>query len=821
MALELSVTADLLRQETNIEQQLIVEISGIPLVFGAVTVTKLALYGDDIVFGQTGLLYGGIVADPDGRSYISLQGTTNQLTQQLDISKGGIGSVQKFNVTLIDKDQELTRAFQPGVNVSDLLSQEANVYIGFQGGAHPEDSVRIFNGIVTGQEASPGRWRISIDHPDFLKRQDLFTQVTTKLFGNISAGDLTITLDDASNLITPADAVDSYIRIGDELIQYTTITGPQLTGITRGALGTTAAAHSTGDEVTTFYTLSGDPIELALKIMLSDEGNNNFETGIEVSNIVQIDPSTQIANGILFPNRRLKDELGLELGDYISISGDAVPANNFTDRTIAAFVDHPQGQVIVVNGAALSVSVDSDAVAAFRSQWNVLPAGAGCAMKPSQVDVAQHNRMMTLFPSLPPYLLYIKDTITAKDFLAEQIYLPAGFYQVPRKARSSVAATIPPLVLDELVELNDSNIQKAARNAIKRQITKDFFNSVVYKFNVDTLEDEYLAGEIQVSNRSKNRINTGNRSLTITSDGFRDDVATRNYIKSQSKRFADRWQFAAESIRVETNYKTGAFLEVADIVLFGSSGLQIPDINTGSRDFIPRLMEVTNKSLDIRGRCSIELLDTGFGLDGRFGTISMASFIDTGATTSVIPLKKSFGTGEFELERDKWTNFVGQKIRIHSTDFTFDETVTYQQDDPSSLSKIIVDPPLSSAPLEDYVIDLPDYPTSADPAELSKMKSIHCFQTPQVTVTVGISSTVFEVAPADIDKFFTDAYIIVHTDDYSVSSTVDTLDDDVQVISVDTGTNRVTCGDLGFTPAAGYKVDLIGFADEGLPYRLI
>ncbi len=825
MSLELTAKATLLKNQTNVEQQLIVEIDGIPFIYGAVTVTKLAAYGDTIFFGDSGLVFGGITEEESGRSYITLDGTTRSINQQLEIEKGGIGSVQKFNVVFVDKNQEVTKAFSPGTHVSDILGRDANVFIGFQGGAHPEDSVRIFNGVVTAQEARPGSWKLSIDHPQFLQRQTIFQQVNTKLDGAVNDSVTSMVLEETGNLIVPQDAVRTYIKIDDEIIEYTTVdtNTNTLSGMTRARFGTIAASHDDEAEAVSFYRLQGDPIDLALKIMLSDDGNNAYKTDVSAPRFVQVDNTQQITNGILVQDRNFQANQGLELGDLISISGDPNPANNFTDAAIAAFVLIPDGTVIVVSGPSLVPSIDSPALMSLKSQWNTLPSGAGCEMKPTQVDVSQHNTMKELFPSLPPYDFYLKESIdSAKEFLTSKIYFPAGFYQSPRKGRASVAATIPPLVLDTLVELTDKNVKKAGKNSIKRQLTKEFYNSVTYKFNVDAVEDKFLAGTVEFSQRSLNRIKTGNKPLVIEAEGFRDDTNTRNYIKAQARRFSDRYQFAAESISVETNYKTGFPIEVSDVVLFGNDKLQIPDINEASRDFKPRLMEVKNKKMDIRGTVVLELLDTGFGLDGRFGTISPNSFIGSGATTTMIPLKASFATDDLELERNKWTNFLGEEIRVRSVDFTFQETVRLVQFDPSSLSKIVVDPALSVAPSEDYIIDLPDYPDSADPDDNRKMKNIHNFFTPQVEIVSGISTTEFTVNASDLSKFLVDAYVIVHNDDYSDISTVGTVDEDLQVSAIDSGLNKITLnGSMGFTPAAGYKVDLIGFKDGGLPYRLI
>ena len=821
MALELTTRARFLSQQTNIETQLILEIEGIPFIYGAVDVAKLAKYGDAIKFGDTGLVYGGTINDPSGRPYISLEGTTTNITNQLEIDKGGVGGVQKFNVTLVDFNQDVTRELSPGVNVEDILGQEANVYIAFQGGAHPEDSVRIFNGIVTSQEAAPGAWRIGIDHPEYLKRADILIQANTELDGAIGSGDTTITLLSTTGLIEPADTLRSFVRINDELVEFTGISGNDITGCTRGSLGTIAAAHSDEDSVTSYYVLEDNAIDAALKLMLSSEGNADSVTGVDIESIVIIDGATSIDNGIFFTDTQIQDSLGLEIGDIMSVSGDAFGANNFTDRTIQGFVSQPTGTVVVVDGAALVSSSGSTGVASFRSQYAVLPVGAG--MKMSQVDVAQHQKFTTLFPTLPSYQFKIKDTISPlKDFLTVEVYKPCGFYQVPRKGRSSVNATLPPLALDELIELNESNIKNASKAKIKRSVTgREFFNAVTYKFNESVLEDRFLASETVFSAKSAQRIGVPNKVLIIESKGLKDDAETRTYISQQVRRFSDRYQFAAETITCETLYSQFA-IEIGDIVLYGSSGLQVPDINNASRDFAPRLMEVIQKKLNIRGNQSVTLLDSGFSQDGNFRTISPNSFINSGATTANIPLKKSFGTGEFELEREKWRNMIGEQIQIRNEDHTFSELTTLIAFSEADTVSIQIDPPLSVAPSEDYLVDLPDYPNTTDASDNSKMKAIFGFMDPTVEVVSGVSTTSFTVAPADIDKFFVDSFLVIHNSDYSIRSTDDAIDDDAQVISVDTGTNTVTVDrSLGFVPVTGYEIDLIGFKDLGLPYRVL
>ena len=71
--------------------------------------------------------------------------------------------------------------------------------------------------------------------------------VTTTLNGAIDASTTTIVLADASQF--PSTGTN-FVLIGTEMIQYTGISTNTLTGVTRGARGTTAASHSDGVTIT-------------------------------------------------------------------------------------------------------------------------------------------------------------------------------------------------------------------------------------------------------------------------------------------------------------------------------------------------------------------------------------------------------------------------------------------------------------------------------------------------------------------------------------------------------------------------------------------
>jgi len=606
-------------------------------------------------------------------------------------------------------------------------------------------------------------------------------------------------LDDTSDFIEPADAVTTFIRIEDEIVQYTAVSGNDLTGVTRGALGTVAVSHDDLTEISTYYRLSGGPIDLALKLMLSNPEQSNFIEDLAITAFVQVTPSLVIANGVFFPAEDLQRDTGIVVGDRITITGATEGANNFTDRLITQITQLSTGTVITVDGAGLVSEIESSALGAFGSKFNVLPEGSR-VLDPRTVDVERHEFWDTLFPtSFPEYVFKIDETIDAKDFINSEIYFPAGLYPTPRDGKASINFSIPPLVDADSVELTSEVVKSPEKLVIGRSTNKNFFNAIVYKYQQDVLEDKFLAGVITQSARSTNRIKTVNRPLTIEANGLVDDAETLTIINRQTRRFLDRYQFAAETIKIDVLYKIGMPIEVGDVVIFGNSLLQVTDINEASRDFQPRLMEVLNKSMDIKtGQIQLELVDTFFSGDARYGTYSPTSFVNTGATTTRIPLKESFGTTVTTNEENfKWQQYIGETITVNNADFSIDEKTIFNGFDPTNPNVMLVDA-LSFAPAEDLFVNAPQYPEfDTDPQTQFIWKTVHCFCTAEVAVVSGASSTVFDVGAGDIGKFFVESLVRVHNADFTLySSPGDDLDDaiviDITGVSTGDQTNVVS-----------------------------
>jgi hypothetical protein len=805
MALELSVEAEAFLQQTNIQGNIILEIDGFPNLYGSVKVTRLVRIGDFVIGDGTKI--GGSITDETSKDYISLTGTTNNITQKLDQDKGGSSSITSFKIRLIDSAGELTRDFSPGIVVDDILGREAVVYWQAVGSKHPQDSARLFVGVCSSASFGAGHIDLTIQHPETLKRQQLLPKVTGELTAALSDVATAALATNSTSVVAPLENLETYIRINDEVIKIVGITSSGFLNMERAQFGTIAASHEEGDEYETLYRLQGDPIELSLRLMLSG-GTNDWFTEETATRFEQIDAATDVRGAIFFNETNVQDRLGLVVGDQVAVISGADAANLVSFREIVSFGTNASGSYVVID-YDFTPEIDLTAVVRFKSKYDKLNFGAG--LKPYQVDVEQFESLDETFNAqFFTYDYYVKDTLDLKPFIDESLFYPSSLFSLPRAGRISLGISAPPILGPNAKTLDASNITNATRTAMTRSINNAFFNSVAYKFNEDILEDKLLGAEITTSEDSFNRVRVGIRTLEIEAGGIRDTPANRTKIQAISNRFLDRYQFGAETIQVETDFKTAFGVEPGDTVILDGASISLADITQGNRNFLTRIMEVTNKSINLKtGKASLELADTNLSTRARYGVFAPSSIIGAGSTTSEIVITRSFGTSALELEKDKWTSYIAQRVRVRNDEYTFDETVTLTGVSESNPNILEVNPPLSTAPSTGFIIESPVYDDSSKQA-MSFWKSLHCYFCPQVLIISGTTTTV-TVGAGDISKFYIGAPVQIHLADYS--------ENDRTTVAEISGNTLTLNKTLDFSVTSSHLIDLIGFSgDEGSPY---
>jgi hypothetical protein len=625
---------------------------------------------------------------------------------------------------------------------------------------------------------------------------------------------------DVSGFLLPQSPIfETFVRVGDEIIQYTGIdtVNNRLTGCTRSVLNTFGSIHETDDEVKSFYQLgdgtnqNGNAIDLALKILLSN-GPEFYIDQEEVDHFVDLGIGPPIPNSLIFNGKLLKTNDNVTIGDTVTISGDPNPANNVIDAEIIDIQEGTFGTYIILGGVSLVSSLSSPAVCSFKSRYNVLRSGVG--LSPSQVDIDRFEYINSTFTSnIANYRFYLKDTLKAKDFINEQIFLPSGLFSIPRKGRVSVGFTAPPLFAARTKTLDADTVKKASSLVINRSISKNFYNAIVYRYNEDSLEEKSLSGRVTLSNDSTNRIAAPTKAFTITANGLRPSGDTSQLIERLSARFLSRYEFAAESLEVDVPFKTGWDVEVGDSIIFGDEALKVSDSTNGTRNFDQRLFEVLNKSLNWKtGQVKLTIIDANYSQGLRYAVFSPASKIDSGSTTTKVKILDSYGTEYPRIEKNKWEFYIGKTLSFHSADWTTEYFSELQGFDPSDNYAMIVDPALPAPPTSGWIVSLPNYDDI--PVTDKILKNIHLFWNPTVDVVSGISQTQFQVSVSDFAKFFVGGIVRIHNDDYSIDSGIKG-----KKITSLIGPDKVVVQDLGFVPAAGQKVEFIGFvSDNGKPY---
>jgi len=806
MAFELSVRAQNLLDQTGVQPQLILEIDGFAQIFGAVDISKLVTIGDEITIGD--FIIGGIIPEPNSRAYIQTKGSTTKIKQAIDSDRKSTQSIQRINIKMVDVNGDLSRIFSPGVVVDDILSRDAVFYLGFKDGAHPQDSVKVLNGVISKAKSGAGFWDLTISHADALKDQELFTEFTSKLTNSMTNSDTSAFVPSTADLIfeIPGNTyLESYIRIDDEIMRVDGKNATDIT-VTRAQYGTAAVTHDADAEVTSLYRLQGNAIDLALKILLS--GGGLSKEFIPVSEIGVQSNGVANPNVISFSGVNIITRYNLSAGDRMTVSGSTEPLNNRIETITDIIVDGLNTDVYFA--APFTIDVSGSAQASPLSQYYV--SEYGCGLKTSQVDVLRFQEIAQIFSgTFFDYDFLIDEGVNARDFIDEEILFPSRLFSIPRKGAVSIGIIDLALATSSTPTVGFNEVISPDKIAIQRSTTENFYNSVIYKYDYDVIEDKFLSVVIAQNEDSQNRIAAGNKPLIIESKGMRSSIETSNLITTNTRRILDRFKFAAESIEsVDVAYKTGFAVEIGDVVIFGDEQLQITDLTQGSRRFTPRLMEVINKDFDIiKSTVSLSLLDTKFGLDRRFGVMAPSSFIASGSTTTSFKIRPMASSRPWVPERNKWEDYFGLPVYVHNEDFSIEETGTLIGFDPANGERLIVSG-FTVTPQDGWVLECANYDDAKLFDRVNLWHILHTFMQPQLEITAVTSTTIFEVSVPDSAKIYAGSIINIHNEDYTVSgeATVDSV----------VGQNVTLVSSAGFLPTIGQQVDLIGFSDALPPY---
>jgi hypothetical protein len=673
-------------KQTQLRPILVLQIDGVPFLIGSDTIKKIPLYGDDnLEYGQPGLFYGGLFdIEPDKqKTLISLEGTTTQIRQSLEPDKARGSGISQMTISLIDKNQEATKLLAGAYG--EVLFKKCKLWVSFgEDNVFNTDYILIFRGVIESVSAEQGRCKLFLNSPDQKKRSQLFIKPDTDLDGAINNVQTTLTVSEIENFFVVPDhpayspkdtSLTTCVRIDDEIIKYEGISGNNLTGLTRGFLGTTAASHNDEAQVEGFLVLEGNAIDLALKIMLSDKDQTPYIEDLPATN-VGTDGTNVLDNAIFFTDVNFNRDFQIEIGDFVKTSGFTNPANNLSLWTkILDFGITNQGSYIVVD-ASLVFEPTTSGTVDFLSQYNTF-GSFGLGMDTDEVDIDKHLFLKGSFLSEYQMRFFLRDDIeSGKEFIEKELYLPTSCYSLPTDAeglsRVSIGIHKPPIPGTNIITASKRNITNPQSLNVQRSVNKNYYSAIVTKYEDKPLDEELRRRSITVVGTSQIP-SAGNKTLLIEARGFRSVFNAKFLAEQTQNRLLQRYSGAAESIQgAQVHFRDAVQVVPGDVIVFDPEGLNLIDNESQSRKKPPLLMEVVNRTIDIKnGSASFELVASGFNIDARFGLVSPSSKIVnvTGPKTFVITfiyVASPYGPSEFR----KWNRLINPAVRIRRPDFS-------------------------------------------------------------------------------------------------------------------------------------------------------
>jgi hypothetical protein len=813
--------------KTTKQMAVVVEIDGVPELMTLGEIYTRVRYGDNgIYYGIDGLNYGGLRRIEGARPYLTLEGSLS-ISQRLEPEQGR-ASISTFSLVFVDKDNYLTNLVSPGIVVDEIMgSKEVKIYIGYVETSWPDDYFVVFRGRITSINVNGPKLTLGLSDANQKRRRQLFNIAPTKLSLAINNSQTNIPVISATDfyqrILGPdgnySSIVKTWIKIDDEWIQYDVKGTNYITALARSSTPTpigytanTVDVHALDADVNGAIEIGPENgIIIALKIMLSG-WNGPWITGLQPEALGDtLDVNNTSTNVIKVPfNKDSKVQWGIVTGDYIYITGSAFNDGTYT---VTGFDEDSSGRLnrIIYLNQNLIPEFPTAGTFSIRSQFDVLPVAAGLRMNPSEVDIDTHILFKERFLSAPYYDMQftIMEKISGKEFIESQIYLPLGCYSLTRYGKVSIGYTRPPVLIDDkLIEINASNIVNPTNMTYSRALnTRRFYNEIDYEWDVNS--DKNIYTNI-IRNLDQNSLNLFGEesSLLVSAKGVWSTLGGDQLAYRTARALLTRYSNIAFEITLDVNMTAGSLVESGDIVMLVDNGqLQLPNLADGTRDIGQMLFEVLDRQLDIKtGTSKIKLLSGIFDTSqDRYGVVSPRSYLQSGSTVSILKLQ---GVNEFT----KWTAHIGQQIQVHNDDWTYDYYSRIVSLSPTNSNWLIIDPPLPTAPGLDYVVVIPYYSTSTDKTVNKGYKSLYAHLAPSVAVTAGVSGTQFTVNVADISKFFLNAVVLIHTEDYSTMSV------EVRVDSI-SGNDVILNNDIGFTPDNTMRCEFIGFADTQGAYR--
>lgn len=218
-------------------------------------------YGDTIrnmILMSAGTIPGRIADDVYHDDLTDVKTASQQITEA-----EGRSSLGTATFKVMDTDEFFTTIIND--NSGAIRDKKIRIIVGFD--SLTEDEFEVdFVGYVQANKLNNDLTTYIVTAGDVqrLMRGRVILAMTT-LTTAITGTPTNIVIDSVENL----DPTGGFVRIDDEIIAYTSISGTTLNAVTRAQYGTTSADHDAGATVSEIFPIQGNPIDLALRFWTS------------------------------------------------------------------------------------------------------------------------------------------------------------------------------------------------------------------------------------------------------------------------------------------------------------------------------------------------------------------------------------------------------------------------------------------------------------------------------------------------------------------------------------------------------------------------
>lgn len=221
------------------------------------------------------------IRQPD--SGLTVPATTVGLVTSLSLNPSTVDpfrpsvAINTNSFKLIDRGDVVTALFNG--NIELFQGELCEIWLGRVGvGMDFADYLKLTDTYIHKVSRADGSYSFSTQEVKDRLNKDVFSE-QNKLGASILPATTAITLQ------SPPANSSGLIKINNEFISYTGVSGNQITGCIRGEEGSTPANHSFGDDVFFCEVVSGNPIDLLLQLLISPAGGGPYSVLDDGANI--------------------------------------------------------------------------------------------------------------------------------------------------------------------------------------------------------------------------------------------------------------------------------------------------------------------------------------------------------------------------------------------------------------------------------------------------------------------------------------------------------------------------------------------------------